>query len=79
MQAGKISDSVLQNLKDAGCPEQTIRAFAQSESGRQQLEVLALYRKKMLDGIHAEQKKLDCLDYLIFKIKEKKQEGERSF
>lgn len=65
----KISDPVLQNLKDAGCPGETICAFADSKDMRQRPAVLTAHRKKLLDGIHAEQKKLDCLDYLIFKMR----------
>jgi hypothetical protein len=33
--------------------------------------LLISYRLLLLDIIHAEQKKLDCLDYLIFAIKAK--------
>ena len=33
------------------------------------MAVLTVHRKKLLEGIHAEQKKLDCLDYLIFKMR----------
>lgn len=69
MAAETMSDLTLQNLKDAGCPEETIHEFVKSRNMRQQLTVLAAYRKRLLDGIHAEQKKLDCLDYLIFKIR----------
>lgn len=65
----KIGDLVLQNLKDAGCPGEIICAFADAEDMRQRLAVLTVHRKKLLEGIHAEQKKLDCLDYLIFKMR----------
>ncbi len=69
METEKIGDLVLQNLKDAGCPGEIICAFADAEDMRQRLAVLTVHRKKLLEGIHAEQKKLDCLDYLIFKMR----------
>lgn len=69
MAAGKMTDPIRQNLEDAGCPEETIRKFAQSGDMRQQMAVLTAHRQKLLDGIHTEQRKLDCLDYLIFKMR----------
>lgn len=34
-----------------------------------QLQILSEQRKELLDELHLVQKELDCLDYLIYKIK----------
>ena len=64
---------VLQCLTDAGCDDSLIERFeamrrAASRGG--QLALLNDHRRLLLDRIHAEQKKLDCLDYLLWSIKE---------
>jgi hypothetical protein len=69
-----IEFSVLKNLEDAGCEKHLIVDYLQCESkGRiqQQLCLLTKYRKVLLERIHEEQSRLDCLDYLIYKIKAK--------
>ena len=38
-----------------------------------QLQALNCYRKCLLECVHAEQKKLEYLDYLIYEIKKKKE------
>lgn len=58
-----------ENLKDAGCDpalaEQVIALLAQGRR-RETVALLKRHRGKVLDCCHAEQKKLDCLDYLIY-------------
>ena len=68
---------VLQCLTDAGCDDSLIERFeamrrAASRGG--QLALLNEHRRLLLDRIHAEQKKLDCLDYLLWSIKEDRQD-----
>lgn len=63
---------LLRNLKDAGCSEADIeRYFKLRAEGREleQSRFLAAYRVKLLDQIHESQEKLDCLDYLIYSMK----------
>ncbi len=58
-------------LADAGCDAALIERFdALRGSGRlkEQLRLLGEYRRLLLDRIHAEQKKLDCLDYLLWTV-----------
>ena len=60
-----------QNLEDAGCDQQTkerCMALFQSGNLRAMLPVLSAYRKGLLDTVRAGQKRIDCLDYLIYKI-----------
>lgn len=71
------TQSVIQNLNDAGCTQDVVNRFMTlwEESDRDtQLRFLRRYRSFLLDGIHAEQKKLDCLDYLIYQLEKQKQE-----
>lgn len=62
---------VYQNLKDAGCDEQTAKdcmAFAKDGNLGGMLPILQQYRKVLLSSVRSGQKKIDCLDYLIYKI-----------
>ena len=64
-------DKLIENLKDAGCTGHTIENFINlyhSESTFQQKKVLAAHRQTLLDKIHKNQKMLDCLDYLIYRL-----------
>lgn len=65
-------NSFTENLKDAGCCEETIRfCEALMEEGRtaELLTLLSEQRKRLLDALHGAQKQIDCLDYLLRKIK----------
>ena len=65
-------EQVHECLADAGCDKELIKQFeAYQSSGRQkeQLRLLRDYRRFLLDRIHAEQKKLDCLDFLLWTAK----------
>lgn len=57
------------NLLDAGCPEALVAEFAEISDPDEQMRLLRRYRRDLLSGIHAEQQKLDCLDYLIFSLR----------
>lgn len=70
-EASDRTGALYQNLVDAGCGKTLIRQFmALAEEGKE-AEALALlkrHRRALLDCCHAEQKKLDCLDYLVYQI-----------
>ncbi len=62
---------VLQNLLDAGCGSDLAEECARRILGGNALSALnALqkHRKELLDEIHTNQKRIDCLDFLIYKI-----------
>ena len=62
-------DAIVQNLKDAGCPASTIENIMEQTGGSpNQKRILNAHRKSLLDTIHEHQKKLDCLDYLLFQL-----------
>lgn len=64
-----MDEQTRRNLEDAGCPERLIEEFGQAKDARQRTAKLRAYRRELLCGIHAEQRKLDCLDYLIYQLR----------
>lgn len=63
--------AVMQNLKDAGCTQGAVAHFMALWEGadrESQIRFLRRHRSFLLDGIHVAQKKLDCLDYLIYQL-----------
>lgn len=75
MSLNESSESIIQNLKDAGCDSETIENFmADLQKGKRAngLKRLAVHRKNLLDPLHREQKCIDCLDYLVYQMKEVK-------
>ena len=72
MGLNESSESIIQNLKDAGCDSETIEKFmADLKKGREEnsLKRLAVHRKNLLDSLHREQKCIDCLDYLVYQMR----------
>ena len=64
--------SIEQNLTDAGCSKEFIEKFmllTESQRTADILKMLDEHRKNLLDGIHADERKIYCLDYLVNKIK----------
>ncbi len=62
------NNKLIQNLKDANCSQDFIEKFlkAGKEAGT---KLLAGHRKQLLNELHINQKRIDCLDYLIFTLK----------
>ena len=59
--------SVEQNLEDAGCTNEYIKHYMSLQgSGKEQLNILEDYRDELVKQMHDVQRKLDCLDYLLF-------------
>lgn len=68
-------ESIIQNLRDAGCDEKTIAAFLECiRNGREpeSLRLLKKQRSHLLDIVHQEEKKIDCLDYLVYQMQKAK-------
>lgn len=67
--------TVLQNLKDAGCTDEMVEKFMalqDSEDEEQQIRLLSDHRKHLLEKLHKDEKRIDCLDYLIYQMQNKK-------
>ncbi len=65
-------ESLIQNLKDAGCEACMITDFmANMDRGKiaEGIKLLQNHRAFLLMNIHKGQKQIDCLDYLIYQMK----------
>ena len=70
--------ATLQNLEDAGCDAETVRCYCecakQAEktplAKREQMRLLTLYRRDLLKQLHECQRRLDCLDHLLYQLRE---------
>ncbi len=66
---------IAENLRDAGCPDSFIREFLAayaSSTPEAQCRLLDRQRRRILDALHADQKRLECFDYLRYQFMEKK-------
>ncbi len=64
-----------QNLLDAGCGSDTVQRCMDLAKRRECAELLCLllrHRRELLDTIHQSEKRIDCLDYLIYQIEKQK-------
>lgn len=70
-------ESVIQNLEDAGCETEMIRNFlGWFDKGQKakQLELLEHQREYLLGRVHMDERRISCLDYLIYQIQGKKRD-----
>ncbi len=68
-----------QLLREAECPEEFLRRFLaamETASEEDQLRLLRCQRCRQLDRVHDEQRKLDGLDYLRYKLERRCREKE---
>lgn len=66
--------AVVQNLMDAGCDAALTDQFLSLvEQGREEaaLALLAKHRRCLLERCHRAEKKIDCLDYLVYQMEKK--------
>ena len=67
--------SIIQNLKDAGCNQKQIEEFMHytgTHKNDSQLKLLRQQRDILLDGLHEKQRMIECLDYLVYQIQKEK-------
>lgn len=64
-----MDEKILANLRDAGCCDAFIAEYAAAQSDCARICLLKEHRRELLDGIHAEQRRLECLDYLICRLR----------
>ena len=77
METHNVPQAVLQNLQDAGCCDEVIRRYCELEAQsrpvnlirRDQKCLLQKQRKALLDDLHESQRRLDCLDFLLYQMK----------
>lgn len=74
------SGRIRQNLLDAGCDQQTtdscMACFCEGNMAKM-LPVLEKHRRALLEELHKEQKRIDCLDYLVYTIEKNEKKGEQ--
>lgn len=65
------TEDMIQNLRDAGCGQEAISRFltcmATGET-KKGMKLLERQRRELLDSIHEGQRRLDCLDYLVYQM-----------
>ena len=64
-----------QNLIDAGCGPELVRqcaALARQNETSELMRVLSRHRRLLLDTVHQSEKRIDCLDYLIYQLEKQK-------
>lgn len=64
-------EAVRDNLRDAGCPSEAIEKFmrlGEEDKTAEQAALLAGHRAALLLALHESQRKIDCLDFLTFKM-----------
>lgn len=68
---GNAENALVQNLTDAGCGQEFISEFMEElrkDNISKDLKLLQAHRRSLLDNLHKEQKRIDCLDYLVYKM-----------
>lgn len=65
-----MDEKTITNLRDAGCCDAFIDEFSGLPSACARICRLRTYRRELLERVHAEQKRLETLDYLIYTLQE---------
>lgn len=63
------------NLSDAGCDAAVVERFFRFQAAgryREQYQLLQRHRQSLLEQLHADQKRIDSLDFLIDSMKQGK-------
>ncbi|MDD2956505.1 MAG: hypothetical protein PHD67_09365 [Oscillospiraceae bacterium] len=69
---GNSAQEIAQALADANCDAITIQKFIslrQEGKNEEALQLLSCYRCQLVCAMHAAQKPLDIMDYLIYRLK----------
>ena len=70
---------VRRNLSDAGCDGSFIEKFLlleQRGQKKEQLRLLAQHRLALLEDLHRDQYRIDCLDYLVYTMEKEITKGD---
>ena len=65
---------LLRNLKDAGCDTATTEQFLAYEREKKpqaQRRLLLRQRNSLLQAVHENQERIDCLDFLLYSVEQK--------
>lgn len=64
-----MDDNIIDALHDAGGSAELIELYGTAASDCARICLLKQYRRELLGSIHSGQKKLECLDYLIYQLR----------
>ena len=67
-----VLGSIYQNLIDSGCDVQAAEyymSFVKEKRYAELLPILSQHKQTLLTAVHKGQKQIDCIDYLIYKLK----------
>ncbi len=64
-----MDDKIIDALHDAGCSAELIELYGSAASDCARICLLKRHRRELLDDIHSGQQKLECLDYLIYRLR----------
>lgn len=68
----KQRNATVINLKDAGCTQEFIDRFmnlAEQSETRELFAMLAEHKESLLEMVHKSNHMIDCLDYLVYRMK----------
>ncbi|MCI8956669.1 MAG: hypothetical protein HFG29_06730 [Eubacterium sp.] len=71
----KKDQCIIMCLQEIGCNQITIEKYLKMSKENDiegMVKMLSCIRCRVLEQIHEKQEKLDCLDYIIFKLKKDK-------
>lgn len=71
-EATDLEGKIIQTLEDSGCDREFINQFMEDfrrEKTTDQRKLLMKHKQVLKEAVHSKQKRLDCLDYLIYKLK----------
>lgn len=71
-EATDVDGKIIQTLEDSGCSRELINQFLKDyreENTVNQRKLLSQHKQALQDVVHEKQKRIDCLDYLIYKLK----------
>lgn len=71
-EANDMFGSIYQNLIDGGCDAETAEycmSFVKESKYDELLPFLSKHKEVLLTSVHQVQKQIDCIDYLIYKLK----------
>ena len=75
-------ESIIQNLKDAGCNKSQIEEFLNYVGKHEKNSVLKLLRQQrdiLLSGLHEKQRMIECLDYMVYQIQKEEIKFEEKY
>lgn len=74
-EGGGHTEDLIQNLRDAGCGSQTIERVCRLYSNGQvqdAVKMLRRHRCDLMDSLHESQGRVDCLDFLVWRMEKGK-------